>query len=193
MRMSRSNKSARSSALTRAFSSGSPSERGGVDLRICQTFAASPAAERECIATENPIVAKDPKISQLRDPSRRCIDRRQRLFLLSGIQKRIDLAYPKAAAPRSTVKPVDMIAEAIRDCSKPGGVILDPFSGTGSVLIAAERTKRRAHVIEPDPILIDISIERWQQLTGDRARHESGRPFVRSGNLGLLSGHKPLK
>jgi hypothetical protein len=97
-------------------------------------------------------------------------------------------------APRSAVKPVDMIADAMHDCSKPGGVILDPFSGAGSVLIAAERTKRRAHVIEPDPILVDISIERWQQLTGDRARHaESGRPFVRSGNPGALSGHKSLK
>src|SRR5262249_42527436 len=51
-----------------------------------------------------------------------------------------------------TVKPVAMIADAIRDCSNRGGVILDPFGGAGTTLVAAERTGRRARVIELDPI-----------------------------------------
>jgi DNA modification methylase len=81
-----------------------------------------------------------------------------------------------------TVKPVAMIADAIRDCSNRGGVILDPFGGAGTTLIAAERTGRRARLIELDPRFVDISVERWQRLTGGTARHaESGRPFARTG------------
>jgi DNA modification methylase len=59
-----------------------------------------------------------------------------------------------------TVKPVAMVADAIRDCSNRNGVILDPFGGAGTTLIAAERTGRRARLIEIDPIFVDVSIER---------------------------------
>ena len=83
-----------------------------------------------------------------------------------------------------TVKPVAMIADAIRDCSNRGGLILDPFGGAGTTLIAAERTGRRARVIELDPIFVDVSIERWQRLTGGTAIHaDSGQPFARSGSV----------
>ena len=79
-----------------------------------------------------------------------------------------------------TVKPVAMIADAIRDCSKRGGLILDPFGGAGTTLIAAERTNRRARVIELNPIFVDVSIERWQRLTGGTALHAThGQPFMR--------------
>ncbi len=82
-----------------------------------------------------------------------------------------------------TVKPVAMIADAIRDCSNRGGLILDPFGGAGTTLIAAERTGRRARVIELNPIFVDVSIERWQRLTGGTAIHaDSGQPFVRTGS-----------
>ena len=81
-----------------------------------------------------------------------------------------------------TVKPVAMIADAILDCSNRGGLILDPFGGAGTSLIAAERTGRRARVIELDPVFVDISIERWQRLTGGTALHaDTGRPFGRAG------------
>jgi DNA modification methylase len=82
-----------------------------------------------------------------------------------------------------TVKPVAMVADAIRDCSNRNGVILDPFGGAGTMLIAAEKTGRRARLIEIDPLFVDASIERWQRLTGGAARHaDSGRLFVRSGS-----------
>ena len=82
-----------------------------------------------------------------------------------------------------TVKPVAMIADVIRDCSNRGGLILDPFGGAGTTLIAAERTGRRACVIELNPIFVDVSIERWQRLTGGTAIHaDSGQPFARSAN-----------
>jgi DNA modification methylase len=80
-----------------------------------------------------------------------------------------------------TVKPVAMIADAICDCSNRGNLILDPFGGAGTTLIAAERTGRRARVIELDPAFVDISIERWQRLTGGIARHaDTDHPFVRT-------------
>ena len=79
-----------------------------------------------------------------------------------------------------TVKPVAMIADAIRDCSNRGGLILDPFGGAGTTLIAAERTGRRARMIELDPTFVDVSIERWQRLTGGTAVNaENGKPFRR--------------
>lgn len=84
-----------------------------------------------------------------------------------------------------TVRPVAMIADAIRDCSNRGGLILDPFGGAGTTLVAAERTGRRARVIETSPALVDLSVERWQRLTGGIAvRGASGEPFARS-NTGM--------
>lgn len=68
-----------------------------------------------------------------------------------------------------TVKPVGLIADAIRDCSHRNGIILDPFSGSGTILIAAERTGRHARAIELDPQYIDVSIMRWQRITGRQA------------------------
>jgi DNA modification methylase len=82
-----------------------------------------------------------------------------------------------------TVKPVAMIADAIRDCSNRGDIILDPFGGAGTTLIAAEKTGRRARLIELNPIFVDVTIERWQRLTGQTAYHAvTGRPFSPVGN-----------
>jgi DNA modification methylase len=68
-----------------------------------------------------------------------------------------------------TVKPVALIADAIRDCSNRTGIVLDPFGGSGSTLIAAEKTSRRARLIEIDPLYADTIIRRWQILTGQSA------------------------
>ena len=68
-----------------------------------------------------------------------------------------------------TVKPVALVADAIRDCSHRNGIILDPFGGAGSTLIAAERTGRRASLIELEPRFVDATIKRWQNLTGKTA------------------------
>lgn len=69
-------------------------------------------------------------------------------------------------AMHPTVKPVAMIADAIRDCSRRGNFVLDPFSGSGTVIIAAERTGRRARAIELDPAYADVAVKRWQTYTG---------------------------
>ena len=70
-----------------------------------------------------------------------------------------------------TVKPVAMVADAILDCSSRGDVVLDPFLGSGTTLIAAERVGRRCFGIEIDPAYVDALIRRWQAFTGGVARH----------------------
>jgi DNA modification methylase len=68
-----------------------------------------------------------------------------------------------------TVKPVALVADAIRDCSKRGDIILDPFGGSGTTLIAAEKCGRGARLIEYDPLYCDTIIRRWEKLTGKEA------------------------
>jgi DNA modification methylase len=77
-----------------------------------------------------------------------------------------------------TVKPVAMVADAILDCSARGDVVLDAFLGSGTTVLAAERTGRRCYGLELDPAYVDTAIRRWQALTGGSARHSiSGRSF----------------
>ena len=77
-----------------------------------------------------------------------------------------------------TVKPVALVADAILDCTERGDIVLDGFVGSGTTLIAAERTGRRGRALELDPGYVDTAIRRWQALTGGKARHaESGRSF----------------
>jgi DNA modification methylase len=77
-----------------------------------------------------------------------------------------------------TVKPVAMVADAILDCSARGDIVLDAFLGSGTTVIAAERTGRRCYGLELDPAYIDTIVRRWQALTGGSARHAaSGRSF----------------
>ena len=76
------------------------------------------------------------------------------------------------------MKPVALIADLIRDCSRRNGVILDPFGGSGTTILAAERTGKTARVIELDPLYVDVAIRRWQKITGIPARHvETGLTF----------------
>jgi DNA modification methylase len=77
-----------------------------------------------------------------------------------------------------TVKPVALVADAIRDCTERGDIVLDAFLGSGTTSIAAERTGRRCCGLELDPGYVDTAIRRWQTLTGGKARHAtSGRSF----------------
>ena len=78
-----------------------------------------------------------------------------------------------------TSKPVSMIADAIRDCTHRGDVVLDPFGGSGTSLLAAEQTGRRGFLIELDPAYVDLTIRRWQGMTGQDAVHaETGQTFT---------------
>ena len=86
-------------------------------------------------------------------------------------------------AMHPTVKPVAMIADAMRDCSRRNGIVLDAFSGSGTTIIAAEETGRRARVIEIDPRYADVAVRRWQSVTGRLALlEEGGLGFDDAGN-----------
>lgn len=78
-----------------------------------------------------------------------------------------------------TVKPVALVADAIRDVTKRGDIVLDSFAGSGSTLIAAEETGRRAYCIELDCLYVDTTIRRWQNLTGERARNTETDEFFK--------------
>ncbi len=77
-----------------------------------------------------------------------------------------------------TMKPVELVERAIRNSSRPGNVVLDPFGGSGTTLIAAEKAGRLARLIELDPRYVDVIVRRWQDWTGKQATRESdGVPF----------------
>jgi DNA modification methylase len=75
-------------------------------------------------------------------------------------------------AMHPTVKPVALVADAIKDCSKRGGIVLDAFGGSGTTLLAAERTGRHGYLLELDPAYVDVTIRRWQAKTGGKALNQ---------------------
>jgi DNA modification methylase len=77
-------------------------------------------------------------------------------------------------AMHPTVKPVALVADAIRDCSRRGEIVLDCFAGSGTTLIAAEKTGRRARIIEYDPVYCDTIIRRWEAYSGRDAVNVAG-------------------
>ena len=81
-------------------------------------------------------------------------------------------------AMHPTVKPVQLIADAILDSSARGESVLDGFLGSGSTLLAAERVGRTCYGIEIDPAYVDVAIRRWQKHTGEVAVHaDSSKSF----------------
>lgn len=82
-------------------------------------------------------------------------------------------------ADHPTVKPVALVADAIRDVTKPGDIVLDAFMGSGTTILSAERTRRRSYGIEIAPGYIDVAIRRWQAMTGLEATLEAtGQTFA---------------
>ena len=72
-----------------------------------------------------------------------------------------------------TMKPVELVERAIRNSSRPGDVVLDPFGGSGTTLISAEKSGRQARLIELDPKYVDVIVSRWQSFSGSQAVRES--------------------
>jgi len=77
---------------------------------------------------------------------------------------------PTKSKLHPTMKPVALISEAIENSSRPGEVVLDPFGGSGSTLIACEKLGRRARLVEIDPIYVDVTVKRWEEFSGKPAR-----------------------
>jgi DNA modification methylase len=81
-----------------------------------------------------------------------------------------------------TMKPVALIERAINNSSGVMDIVLDPFGGSGSTLIACEKTQRRCRMIELDEKYIDTIVLRWQEFTGETAIHENGKTFAQIQN-----------
>jgi DNA modification methylase len=81
-------------------------------------------------------------------------------------------------AQHPTVKPVALVADAIRDCTTRGDIVLDPFLGSGTTILAAEQTGRRGYGLEYEPRYVDVAIRRWEQYTKtDAVLEGDGRTF----------------
>jgi DNA methylase len=76
-----------------------------------------------------------------------------------------------------TVKPIQLVADAILDSTKRNDIVLDPYLGNGTTLLAAERTSRRCYGIELDPLYVDTAIERWQRTSGRKAHSRLGETY----------------
>jgi len=74
-----------------------------------------------------------------------------------------------------TQKPVQLVKTALKNSSRRGDVVYDPFAGSGSTLISCEQTRRRCFTMELDPTFCDVVVERWQQFTGQKAVLEKAR------------------
>lgn len=80
---------------------------------------------------------------------------------------------------RTGRKPVALVIDILKDCSARGDIVLDPFAGSGTTMIAAERTGRCAYLIEHDPRWCDVILRRWEELTKVPARlDESSATFA---------------
>jgi DNA modification methylase len=116
-----------------------------------------------------------------------------------GARNQGDVWYvdkPQVNDLHPTMKPVELVERAVRNSSRRRDVVLDPFGGAGSTLIACEKTGRQARLIEIEPQYIDVSLIRWQNFTGrqatlandgrnfaeiTRARNQGTEPLIRAG------------
>jgi DNA modification methylase len=83
-----------------------------------------------------------------------------------------------AQALHPTVKPIALVADAILDSTKRNDIILDPYIGSGTTILAAERTGRRCFGIEIDGRYVDTAVQRWERLTGRKAQNTQGQTFA---------------
>lgn len=105
---------------------------------------------------------------------------RTNVWSYGGIQAMRHSEEGDMLAKHPTVKPIQMIADAILDCSKPNDIVLDPFLGSGTALLACTRIGRRCYGMELDPLYVDTAVRRWQIMTGvDAVNAVTGETFTR--------------
>jgi DNA modification methylase len=86
----------------------------------------------------------------------------------------LEVRRPSASPEHPTAKPVELLRRLLVDTSIEGDVVLDPFSGSGATLVAAEITGRSARAMELDPRYVDVAVDRYRGLTGEKARRIRG-------------------
>ena len=82
----------------------------------------------------------------------------------------LEVPRPRASREHPTMKPPELVERCLRNSTRRGDLILDPFAGSGSVLVACERAHRRARLIELDPRYCDVIVDRFERLIGVRAQ-----------------------
>jgi DNA modification methylase len=80
-----------------------------------------------------------------------------------------EIERPSRSELHPTMKPIELVQRSLLNSSKPGSIVLDPFGGSGSTLIAAEQTNRKCRMVELDPQYCDVILERWEKFTGKTA------------------------
>jgi len=81
----------------------------------------------------------------------------------------LEFARPKRSDEHPTMKPVELVGYLMGNSTKPGMLILDTFGGSGTTMIAAEKSGRRANLIELSPTYCDVTVARWEKFTGKTA------------------------
>jgi len=102
---------------------------------------------------------------------------RTNVWHYAGVNSFVPKGSKRPIELHPTVKPILMVADAILDSTKRDDIVLDPFLGSGTTLLAAERTNRQCYGIELDPLYVDTAIGRWQQMTGRKAKNQQGETF----------------
>jgi DNA modification methylase len=103
---------------------------------------------------------------------------RTNVWSYQGLNSGWDAERQDQLALHPTVQPLEMVVDALKDCSRKRGIVLDPFGGSGTTLMAAEQTGRRACLIELDPVYVDVCIRRWETSTHKSAVHAAtGQSF----------------
>jgi DNA modification methylase len=102
---------------------------------------------------------------------------RSNLWTYPGVNGFARKGTENPLALHPTVKPIALVSDAILDCTKRDDIVLDPFIGSGTSILAAERTGRRCFGIEIDPVYVDTAIARWERLTEKKAVNSQGLRF----------------
>ena len=133
---------------------------------------------RECGYSFNILVWKKPSAiplggSYLPDVEYCLVFRKSGIFntKVAGVTYSKVLSHNRETGLHPTMKPVAMLENQVLIVSNNGGTVLDLFGGSGSTLIACEKTGRYARLMELDPKYVDVIVKRWQQFTGKKATH----------------------
>ena len=103
---------------------------------------------------------------------------RSNVWTYAGTNLRSRKGGEDPLAVRTAAMPVSLVADAMRDCTKRGDLVLDPFVGSGTSILAAERSGRRCCGIELEPRCVDTAIARWERMTGKKATDANGKTFA---------------
>jgi hypothetical protein len=104
------------------------------------------------------------------------------------------IPHRKSESGHGTEKPVECMKRPIENNSSAGQAVYEPFSGSGTTIIAAEMTGRSCHAIELNPAYVDVAIKRWQDFTGEKAvldQDNRSLAEVAVERLGAPAGHRP--